>query len=86
MSGVVKVTHRGWFGLCPVYFGELEGPAPLILERHWLLTPLMVVSEAFFTLSFFVLSILGRPAEGWPLRVTGELDEPFDFQIPEDQP
>lgn len=71
-------TDKGWFGICPVYFAGLDTPAPVVDPRHWLLAPLMWVSEAMFSLAFAVGSACQPGYEPeWPLRVTGELDPPI---------
>lgn len=68
------LTHKGWFGICPVYFGNPYGSAPLVVERHWCFLPLMMISEWIYGLSFFIISVFipdYQPA--WPLKITGEL-------------
>ena len=64
----IQLTHKGWFGVCPVYFGLLDSPAPVVVERHRLLLPLMMISEFVFGL---VMLMFDDPK--WPLMVTGEL-------------
>ena len=40
----VKVTHTGWFLLCPI-IANLEDPeCPVIHERHWIFLPLYWIS------------------------------------------
>lgn len=71
------LTHRGWFGLCPVYFGGLESGEPLVEPRHFLLTPLMMLSEGLFAVAFWCASAMDPTFEpSWPLRVTGKLAQP----------
>ena len=82
----VDVTHKGWFGICPVYFGGIETDAPLVLERHWLLMPLLAVSEFFFFLCFVAIELMGHEPQGWPLKITGKLDAPRTITLPEDRP
>jgi len=65
------VTHKGWFGICPAYFGDIDGDAPLVVERHFLLTPLFWFSEMMME---FILLFDSNPM--WALLITGELDEP----------
>lgn len=77
------LTHKGWFGLCPVYLGGLDGDAPLVVERHWVLVPLMLLSECGFGMLFVLGALLLADFEpAWPLRVTGELDPPRPIDIP----
>lgn len=28
-------THRAWFGVCPVYMGDIDSQAPHVHPRHW---------------------------------------------------
>ena len=77
---VSKFTHKGWFGICPVYFGDLETESPNILERHWLFIPLMDLSELFFRIGFHIMEFFDAEYEpSWPLRITGELKAPILF-------
>ncbi|WP_157659196.1 hypothetical protein [Thauera butanivorans] len=72
---MMKVDHKGWFGICPVYFGGLDTEAPLIVERHWVFVPLMRLSEFFYGLAFTVCGFINPAFEPeWPLKVTGEIE------------
>lgn len=77
---MATLTHKGWFGICPVYFADLGSGAPLVMERHWLLQPLMMASELFFATVFMLAILLDKDfSPEWPLVVTGELDPPRDL-------
>ena len=84
MNTTVSLTHKGWFGICPVYFGNLDRPAPLVIERHWSLLPLMLLSEGLFALTFLFASRFGDIEPAWPLTVTGELDPPKSIVVPDE--
>lgn len=72
-----EFTHKGWFGVCPVYYADLAGPAPMVAPRHWVLTPLLWGSEAMFAFCFALQGLVDPLSEpAWPLRVTGKLKEP----------
>lgn len=72
-----EFTHKGWFGICPVFYAELSGPAPIVAPRGILLAPFLWFSEACFALCFAVQSVLDPCSEpAWPLRVTGKLEKP----------
>lgn len=73
----VALTHKGWFGICPVYFGRLDSAAPLVVERCRLFMPLMVISEFVFGL---VLMFSEDPE--WCLLVTGELPPGRVLEVP----
>lgn len=80
----IRVTHKGWFGLCPVYLGNLDDACPLVLERSRLLVPLMMLSEAMFGVVNWCMSALRPDHEpGWPIRVTGEIDG-WNIEVPDD--
>lgn len=69
------LTHKGWFGVCPVYIGGLESDAPFLVERHWSALPLMVLSEAMFAGLIAVKTAADPEWEpAWPIRVTGEIE------------
>lgn len=78
-------THKGWFGVCPVYFAGLETGAPLVHPRHRLFTPLMLLSELLFWVGFRVCEAVSPDFEpNWPLKVTGELNPPISLAGPSD--
>lgn len=80
----VTFTHKGWFGLCPVYFADLNSDAPHVHERHWALKPLMVVSEWMWGAMFWLASVVNPDYEPeWPLHITGVLDPPISFEAHE---
>lgn len=79
----IALTHKGWFGVCPVYIGDLDGGAPLVVERHSLLLPLFVFSELMFGLVMRAMYICGAEPPGWPLRLTGELDGSRVIDVPD---
>jgi hypothetical protein len=76
------LTHKGWFGVCPVYLGDLDGPAPLVDPRSPLLIPLFLLSEAMFALCFTALAAAGRENPGWALKITGKLSRPIRIEAP----
>ena len=87
MQRTVTYTHKGWFGLCPVYFADLDGEAPEVGERHALLLPLMLLSEGLFAIVAAITAPLAPAhALGFPLLVTGELVPPLQVvqQLRED--
>ena len=74
----MEFTHKGWFGFCPVYFGNLGSDHPAVLARKNVFTPLMICSESIFRFMFFILGTINPEYEPmWPLRITGKLDKPF---------
>ncbi|MEY2689720.1 MAG: hypothetical protein RL375_3919 [Pseudomonadota bacterium] len=68
----VTFTHKGWFGLCPVYFADLDRDSPMVEPRHWAWAPLMWLSEGAFSLAFMFASAADPHfVPKWPLQVTG---------------
>lgn len=75
MDEQIHFTHKGWFGICPVYFADTYSDAPVVDPRHWSLAPLFWLSEWLFTLAFIVIEMADPDAEPqWPLRITGEIN------------
>lgn len=71
-------THKGWFGICPVYFSRPESDAPGIDPRHWAFIPLMLTSELLFGLWFTFRGLVSDNYEPqWPMVITGELATPI---------
>jgi len=78
MKITVIYTHKGWFGLCPVYFANLQSEAPTIDPRHWALGWLMDFSEGFFGVFHMLRSMFDPMYEPeWMLMITGELPNPL---------
>lgn len=69
---IVMFTHKGWFGLCPVYMAEVETESPRIEPRLPLTGWLIHLSAAIY-------SLLG--AQSWPIMFTGECDPPKPIKV-----
>lgn len=73
-----KYTHKGWFGLCPVYFSGLDTDGPVIRPRWSGLWPLFFLSEHVFGFLMIVMTAVNSRYEPeWPLLVTDELETPL---------
>ena len=73
----VLLTHRGWFLLCPIYAGELDGEAPVLVARRKWLGWLMEVSLAIFDAAVIVRECVDPAYEAeFPILLTGRLDIP----------
>ncbi len=71
-----KFTHKGWFGICPVYVQFKTPGMPLLESRHVIFEPLMAISEAWYMVKFTVLGLLCEEYEPmWPILITGEVDD-----------
>lgn len=68
-------THKGLFGLCPVYMTDPEAnDGPAIEARHWIFEPLFDFSEWMFWAINRVLERLDADYQPvFPLIVTGAL-------------
>lgn len=64
MMDEITYTHKGWFGLCPVYVSE-PGWENEAIEARYPWTDWLIDLSAWAC------------GNGWPLRVTGELEDPF---------
>ena len=70
-------THKGWFGIAPVYISEPESDAPGIEARWPALEWLVDLSEVVFGLVFSAMEIVAPDHEPmYPIRITGRLKEP----------
>lgn len=70
----VPLTHCGWFFLCPIWIGDLDRDAPLIVPRRFIPGMWLDINVALF--GFFVpvmktLNVNYTPA--FPILITGEL-------------
>jgi hypothetical protein len=78
MTPPITFTHKGWFGLCPVYIGDINTEGPCLDPRHWSLSWLMPVSEAIFGMAFWIMTTINPDYEPmWPIRITGKLAQPI---------
>lgn len=87
MAAMMKVplTHKGWFGVCPVYTAGTYGGNSLIVERHWLLLPLFMFSDGMFALCFMCMAIMNPLHEpALPLKITGKLPAGRTITLPDD--
>lgn len=67
-------THKGWFGICPVYLAKIETDAPVVEPRWRFLGCLLVLSEAVFGLIIYIATAINPDYEpAWPLLITGQL-------------
>ena len=70
----ITYTHKGWFGMCPMFIGKLNSECPDLLPRHWAFMPLAHLAVflqgiAISTCAFF--NPHWTPV--WAIRVTGIL-------------
>ncbi len=69
-----RFTHKGWFGVCPVYFANLNTDCPVVHPRSLWFMPLMHVSEVMFVAEVVLGSFIWPGIEPrWELKITGEL-------------
>lgn len=80
----VTYTHRGWFGLCPVFLGDVDSDTPNVDPRHRALEWLLDLSEAAYGACFALASALDPEfVPSWPLRITGQLAHPITREFKE---
>lgn len=70
------LTHKGWFGICPIYMGDVYSDAPVIVERHWSLKPLMKLSHALQVAWVFLCTFQFGGNGEWVIVQGPELDGP----------
>lgn len=74
------LTHKGWFGLCPVYIGDIDAEGPFLEPRHWTLAWLLPVSAYIYQGLMHLMELAGQDGGGFPIRVTGVLPKPMVVQ------
>lgn len=60
----IPFTHKGWFGLCPVYMADVE-------TESIRLEPRLPLTSWLINLSAFLYNLFG--AEAFPITLTGEM-------------
>jgi hypothetical protein len=69
-----QYSHRGWFGICPIYLGNLHSDAPAVAPRWELAVPLFVVSEWWQGACIYICTLVDPEyIPCWKFRITGEL-------------
>lgn len=83
MKTVQLYSHKGWFGICPVYVADLESDAPHLTPRMdgWFCEGLFWASHYTF-IAFFTVADAVAPAwqPGFPIFVTEELLVPHHHE------
>lgn len=70
----VTYSHKGWFGMCPVYVGDVQSNAPDVIARHPLLEPLLHFCVWLQEVSIATCSLVNPHWEPvWAIRITGKL-------------
>lgn len=78
-------THKGWFGLCPVYICSDNPDRPAIIARWPSLDFLFHVSDKLFDAVASTMDFLRIPRqEGAPIMFTGKLVRPVIIDLSSD--
>jgi hypothetical protein len=81
-------THKGWFGICPVYIGDLDTDAPRLTPRldNAFGEFLFGVSHGAHKLAFTVIDALCPKCDpGFLLLVTEQLLVPYRYEFEKDE-
>lgn len=71
---MTKYTHKGWFGICPIYIANMHSECPQLIERSFIFWPLLFISEAGFRLLMVMHSLVDPDyIPAWPVLITGEI-------------
>jgi hypothetical protein len=71
-----RYTHKGWFGICPVYIANPYHECPTLTPRAWWAAPLMWVSIKLQETGIAICSYMDPEWEPvWKIRLTGTFDE-----------
>jgi hypothetical protein len=68
----VAFTHKGWFGIAPVYMADVDTDSPRLEPRVPFTGWLISLSAAIFDL---------LNAEAFPIKFTGELTPPKMIEV-----
>lgn len=80
----ITLTHRGWFGICPVYFDDPYSDHPFIEPRHPWFEFLFDISEHIFNAIHWCQELVDPYADLWyPITITGELDPFIELEVDE---
>jgi hypothetical protein len=88
MTHTEHFTHKGWFGVCPVYIRDLETDAPGITPRmdNTLFEALFWISHFGFLAFFTVADVLAPKWQpGFLITITGELLVPYTYEWDDDE-
>jgi hypothetical protein len=77
----VTYTHKGWLGLCPIHAGSIGTACPDLKARHWTLDWFLEANAYLFSLIFIAMESVNLDPPGWPIRITGRLDEPYSMGL-----
>jgi hypothetical protein len=80
MPKLKPFTHKGWFGICPVYIHNYESDedAVIVAERHWSMLPLGLISVIGYWAVNSYRDWSGKPETvGYSLWGVSELDVPI---------
>jgi hypothetical protein len=80
----ITYTHKGWFGLCPIYIGGHQGEAPDITARHEMLEWLLDLSAALMDAAMFCVAAMGGEPRGYRIHIGPKLEKPVVLEIDHD--
>lgn len=71
----VGLSHKGWFGICPVHVGDIKGHAPFVIPRHWVFYPVFWLGHFAYWMSTSIIGgILEDYKPPWPVEITGRIN------------
>lgn len=77
---IIEYTHKGWFGICPVYIAELEHEMPIIAPRWGYLEWLLDISTGLFSFYFKLRTLIDMYYDPqWEISKITEL--PFIIKV-----
>ena len=68
-------THKGWFGLCPVYIGDINSEGPMLSARWDCIEWLMDLSEAIYSVVMPVHHWITGEEPMVAIRITGLIEQ-----------
>lgn len=81
----IQFTHKGWFGLCPIYLANVDSDAPYIEPRFMLTSWLISLSTFIYGSCIWFVSVINPAFEpAWPMLITDELANPIWIEVDHD--
>lgn len=78
MKVKVNYTHKGFFGIAPIYLASIDTECPEIIHRNFLVLPLVHISVAIWALIFWLKGVADPAYQPeWPMLITGPLKKPI---------
>lgn len=78
---VMKFTHTGRLGLCPIILSDIESGNPIVMSRYQWTEWFLDTNEFFYSAINTLCSLLNPEFEPYVnIKITGECDIEFTYE------